>query len=101
MMTPHHWLILGLAAFALGVYVWRLNGMTWRTHLPRCVSAQMLGAIVACGLIYQSAGHAAPNWLYATLICVWLHLTVTEDAWRAGPPPESESRPMDLDGAMQ
>jgi hypothetical protein len=100
-MNMHHWFILALSGVALGVYVWRINGMTWRTHLPRCVSAQSAGAICVCGLIYAAAGHYDHDWLYAGLVLVWCHLAVTEDAWASGPPPESESRPMPLDGAMQ
>lgn len=100
-MSAHQWFIICMSGLALGVYVWRINGMTWRTHLPRCVSAQAIGAVIACGLIYYTAGHAPPDWLYIALICVWLHLSWTEDKWAAGPPPESESRPMPLDGAVR
>lgn len=100
-MTFHQWFILGLSGLALGVYVHRINDMTWRTHLPRCVSAQALGAVSACALIYWTAGHAPQDWLYGALIVIWGHLAWTEDRWTAGPPPESESRPMPLDGAPQ
>jgi peptidoglycan/LPS O-acetylase OafA/YrhL len=100
-MTGHHWFIFAAAALAVWAYADRLNDMTWWTHLTRCVAAQSLGALCCCLLMYSAAGGVSPGLLYPALLVVLLHLSVTSERWQSGPPPETESRPMPLDGAPQ
>lgn len=90
---------VAIAAVTIGVYAARLEHMTWRTHRPACVLAQMVGALAALS-VAVAAGIGAPSLLcYAGLVAVGLHVWRTEPAWQAsgGPPPETESRPMPLD----
>lgn len=100
-MDPHHLFIIGASGLSVAVYAARLNAMSWRTHLARCVAAQLSGAVLSCLLIYSAAGGASPGWLYPALLVLLAHLSVTSERWQAGPPPETESRPMPLDGAAQ
>jgi hypothetical protein len=100
-MTIHQLFVAGTALIAVAVYGWRINDMSWHTHIPRCVAAQTAGALVSCALIYLATGGADPVWLFPALIGVWLHLALTCEHWQDGPPPETESRPMPLDGLHQ
>lgn len=100
-MTGHHLLIMASGLLAVSVYGWRINEMTWRTHRPRCVLAQLSGAVLSCGLIYCAAGGLPVDWLYPGLCIVMGHLAATGKRWQDGPPPETESRPMPFDGAPQ
>lgn len=100
-MTGHHLFIFSASVLAVWVYATRLNRMTWWTHLTRCVAAQSAGALVSCLLMYCSAGSESPGWLYPVLLVILAHLSVTSERWQSGPPPETESRPMPLDGAAQ
>jgi len=100
-MDPHNLFISGASALAVAVYAARLNRMTWRTHRYRCVAAQLSGAVLSCLLIYSAAGGASPGWMYPMLLAMLAHLSVTSERWQSGPPPETESRPMPLDGLHQ
>ena len=100
-MDPHQLFITGASSLCVMVYAIRLNAMTWRTHVARCVAAQSSGAVLSCLLIYSAAGGASPGWMYPALLALLAHLSVTSERWQSGPPPETESRPMPLDGAHQ
>lgn len=100
-MDPHNIFIATASLFAVGVYAKRINRMTWRTHLARCVIAQASGAVLSCALIYAAAGGVSPGWMYPALLPLLLHLSVTSERWASGPPPETESRPMPLEGLHQ
>lgn len=100
-MTGYQIFVSGTALIAVSVYGWRINDMMWRTHLLRCVAAQTAGALVSCALIYLSSGGSDPIWLFPALVGVWLHLALTGERWQSGPPPETESRRMPLDGLHQ
>lgn len=92
-----------LAAGAILPYAQRLNGMTWRTHRPLCVAAQVVGAVAAAGGMY-AAGEGLTVLAWVALTLAWGHLAVSAPSWIAGPPPETESRPVPLDdiiGAKQ
>lgn len=100
-MDPHQIFISAASCLSVLIYATRLNAMTWRTHRFRCVSAQMSGAILACGLIYWASDGMSPGWLYPVLLVLLAHLSVTSERWQSGPPPETETRPMPLEGLQQ
>ena len=100
-MTSHHLFIFAASALAVWVYSTRLNRMTWWTHLTRCVAAQSSGAVVACAIMYGAAGSWSPGLLDPVLRVIRAHVSVTSERWQSGPPPETETRPMPLDGLHQ
>ena len=101
-MDEHQSFIAAASVLVVSVYAMRLNNMTWRTHLFRCIVAQLSGAVLSCLLIYAAAGGVSPGWLYPALLGLLTHLSLTIDRWPAAvPPPETESRRMPLDGLHQ
>ncbi len=100
-MTALDMIAATLAAGAIGLYAARINGMTWRTHRPLCIAAQLAGAAAAAGGMY-AAGDGLTVLAWAAITAAWAHLAASSARWAGGrPPPETESRPMPLDGATQ
>lgn len=91
----------GLTCAAL--YLVRLNALNPGTHLPRCIGAQALGFAAACWIF--GASTSIPEWAQWINLCalclMLIHLGATSTQWDFGAPPETESRPMPLDGAAQ
>lgn len=101
-MDEHQIFIAAASVLVVSVYALRLNNMTWRTHLFRCILAQLSGAVLSCMLIYAAAEGASPGWLYPALLALLTHLSLTVEKWPGGVPPrETETRPMPLDGLHQ
>lgn len=102
-IAPELWPAVMISPIVIGIYGRRLEEMTWRTHRPACVLAQMIGAMAALAVVV-GASLGGPAWAcYVVLTLTGWHIWRTEPAWAAagGPPPETESRPMPFDGAHQ
>lgn len=91
----------GLTCAAL--YLTRLNALRPGMHIPRCIGAQSLGFVAACWVFGSSTSLPdAWQWCNFGVLCLMLaHLGATSERWDDGPPPEAETRPMPLDGAVQ
>lgn len=103
-MNPHEVVIMLGAACSVSAYGMRLSGISWQTHPQKCVSAQLIGALTSCLLIYGTAGGWDLRLMYLGLLLVLGHYVSTRSTWDSAAAPQqtdAETSPMPIDGAHQ